>query len=198
MADILASAQKLGKKEGQFRDFLLESRRRLRIYQSPDGFETVKKYELKRDFLKSNPDIPKKELKAKVNEALPGLRIAYADEMIKFLEEVLYVMQIIQEDESRISNNIIPGILDASTSYHIGRMREDIVKIEEPLVDYLAYWKKVRSRGRFPLFSKYNSKYPSFYIDDLISKDKKLLEFTWTLISKLSDAHSFTMIRRKH
>lgn len=198
MADPLASAQKLRKAEGSLQDFLLESRKRLRAYPSPNGFDRAKEYELRRSFLKSNPDMPKKELNAKIKESLIGLRIAYAEDMIKFIEEVLFVLQVVQSNQADMSRNIIPGVIDSSTTYHISKIKADLIKLEKPLMAYLAYWKWIQKKGRFPLFSKYNAKYPHRFIDEMIAKDQKIIDFTWRIISKLSDAHTFTTVRKRN
>lgn len=197
MVDLTNTARHMGQKEKELKLFLLDLRKRLRVYPSPNGFDQIKSYEIKRNLLNSNPDMPLKELNQEIKSLLVSNRITYADEMIKLVEEIFHVIQVIQQDEEIIDKNIIPNVIDASDSYHIRRLKQNLISLEKPLLSYLAYWKKIRKKGKFPLFSKYNKEYPSRFIDDMISKDEKLLEFTWLIIAKLSHAHTFTQVRRR-
>lgn len=191
-----AVAEEFRKNGSNFKDYLLTIKKGLRSYPSPDFFDRTEYARSEREILKTDPSISRWALKRRIKETLKHKRREFAQKMIVYVEDIIESFDLIESKEGIITKMQIPGMMKDGMFLHRTRIKKDISRIRTLLKSYLDYWKKIYRNQKFPLFSRYNSKYPVLFVDKIISEDQKMLDETWKLILGISNTNVHTLIRR--
>jgi len=196
MAISSQAGDKLVKSENKLKGMLLDMRRSLGKIPSPDSFDVNEYYHVEKEITKNSPQLTTKQVKVQAKEVMKIKRREIAQKFIFFLEDILEVYYVIDASISDFRRTSIPGLITTDVYIHLDLLKRDKERIMKDLTEYLKYWRWVYEKHRFPLFSRFNKRYPNTLIDEIIAEDTKLLEETWKIISIISAAHMHTIIRR--